>query len=494
MRGRLQVSMVLLLAAVSMGAADAKRSLVDAVKVGDRAAVRSLLKQGNVDTPDLHGATSLHWAVNREDLETVDLLIAAGANVKATNAFGATPLWLACANGNAAVLEKLLRAGADPNVTMAEGDTTLMTAARSGSVAGVRLLLGKGVDVNARERSMGQTALMWAASEGHTDVVKALLEGGADLQARSTGSGRFTSFLFAVRAGRMDTARALLAAGSNVNEALDNKTSTNGASALILAIASTQYEMAAFLLEQGANPHPPNWGWSAMHQLEFTRRPPAGRHGVPFPVPTGTMDGVTLAKKLLEHGANPNARMTKEPMGAYFGRWGHTHSGVTPFWLASKYVDLPMMRLLLAHGADPMLTQEDGTTPLMAAAGVDIYAPGYEPGTPEEVMEAVKMLMSLGNDPAAINVNGDTALHGAAIRGNNEVVLVLVNAGARLDVKNKRISNKGVTSDSEREGRDGGWTPWQQATYSYQNGRALSQPETAALLARLMKERGIPVE
>jgi ankyrin repeat protein len=205
------------------------------------------------------------------------------------------------------------------------------------------------------------------------------------------------------------------------------------------------------------------------------------------------MDGLALAQKLVDYGADPNARMTKEPLSVYFGRWGHTHRGVTPFWLAAKLVDVPFMRLMVKNGADPLLPNAEGSTPLMMAAGVDVYAPGYEPGTPEEVADAVKLCLELGNKATDVNVNGDTALHGAAIRGNNAVVMLLVDAGARLDVKNKKITNRGATSEA-REGREGGWTPWQQATFSYQNGRALSQPETAALLARLMKERGLPVQ
>jgi ankyrin repeat protein len=186
--------------------------------------------------------------------------------------------------------------------------------------------------------------------------------------------------------------------------------------------------------------------------------------------------------------------MTREPIPAYFGRWANTHVGVTPFWLAAKLVDVPFMRLLLSYGADPLLPNAEGTTPLMAAAGVDIYVAGYEPGTPEDVTEAVKLCMELRNDVTAANTNGDTALHGAALRGNNAVVMMLVEAGAKLDVKDKSIENRGATSDSGREGRDGGWTPWRVAQGIYQNGRAQMQPETAALLARLMRERGLPVE
>jgi ankyrin repeat protein len=499
MRGRLlgHSCLLVLAAAVAASAADGgPNSLIDAVKNGNPTAVQDLLRHGNVNAPDEDGATPLHWAVYRDDLRTVDQLLVAGADVKAVNRYGITPLSLACINGNAAMIERLLKAGADANTTMAAGDTALMTAARTGSAAAVRVLIAHGARVDAKDSRMGQTALMWAAAENHAEVIQALLAAGADLHARSSGDGKFTPLLFAARAGQRDAARVLLDAGADVNETLVNTGATNGASALILAIASTQYEMASFLLDRGADPNANGhgWGWSALHQLEFTRRPPAGRHVIPFPVAAGTIDSLTLAQKLLDYGADPNAQMTKQPMRPFFGRWGNTYVGVSPFWLGAKLVDRPFMSLLLSYGADPLLPNADGTSPLMAAAGVDMYETGYEPGTEKEVIDSVKLCMELGNDVSAVNYNGDTALHGAAMRGNNPLVTMLVEAGAKLDIKNWRIENRGVTSEGGREGRDGGWSPWRVAQGIYQNGRNMARPETAALLARLMQERGLPVE
>src|SRR2546425_573513 len=147
--------------------AAASSRLVDAVKTGNRTAIRALLQQPvDVNAAEPDGATALHWAAQANDSETVELLIRAGANVKTTTRYGVSPLSLACANGNAAIIESLLKAGADPNAALPEGETALMTAARTGKLEAVKVLLAHGANVNANETWRGQTALMWAAAEG----------------------------------------------------------------------------------------------------------------------------------------------------------------------------------------------------------------------------------------------------------------------------------------------------------------------------------------
>ena len=123
---------------------------------------------------------------------------------------------------------------------------------------------------------MEQTALMWAAAEGHAEAARALIEAGADLQARSTGEGGFTSLLFAVRAGHLNAVRVLLTAGANVNDTLVNKGRSNDASALLLAIASTHYELAAFLLDQAqTRTRPALAGRRCISLSSLAGRPPA---------------------------------------------------------------------------------------------------------------------------------------------------------------------------------------------------------------------------
>src|SRR4029453_11657227 len=151
---------VLVLSSVSVFASDAP--LADATEKMDRVRIRALLKQRvDVNTPQIDGMTALHWAPYQDDLEVTELLVRAGANVKAANRYGVTPLSLACTNGNAAIVEMLLESGADPNASLPGGETPLMTAARVGSLASVRALLSRGVSVDAKDDRRGQTALMW---------------------------------------------------------------------------------------------------------------------------------------------------------------------------------------------------------------------------------------------------------------------------------------------------------------------------------------------
>jgi ankyrin repeat protein len=469
--------------------------LIDAVKHGNIDTVRALVaKRADVNAAEVDGTTALHWAAHFDNLAAADLLIRAGANVKATNRYGVTPLWLACINGSAGMVEKLLGAGADPNTTMPEGDTALMTAARTGNVGAVKALLLHGAAVNARENWKGQTALMWAAAANNAAAVEALIEAGADVQARTKykprplartgGIGReaernsdvtkqagFTALHFAVRAGAADAVKVLLKAGATVRDI-----SSDGTGVLVLAIASTHYELADFLLEQGADPNSAGQGWTPLHQIAYTRRPNTGVNN-PGLVPKDKLDSLTLARKLLARGANPNLQATKNPDTVNVGRKRLTEVGATPFWVAAQTLDLPYMRLLVEHRADPLLPNSSGDTPLLAASGLVIEKPGESPGTPEEVAAAIKFCLEHGADATTVDDEGNTALHGVAVWGSNAAVEMLVAAGARLDVKNDKDQ-----------------TPWRIAEGAVFEDAVLAQPQTAALLRRLMEERGLKVE
>lgn len=410
------------------GAQPAASPLIDAAKAGDAEMVRALVGLGaDVNVTEVDGTTPLHWAAHRDDGASATVLLGAGAEVSATTRYGVTPLSLAATNGSAELLQILLEAGADPNITTGDGETPLMTSARSGVVPAITVLLDHGAEVDAVEGWRGQTALMWAASQDNAAAAAALIAGGADPHAISEGG--FTPLLFAAREGNLETIGTLLEAGANPDDTLPN-----GTSALGLATYNAQYEAAARLLEAGANPDASAQGWTALHQVVWTRRPNLGRNP-PFPVPLGRLDGLAMARTLIEHGADPNLRQSKEPRDG--NRNMLNRVGSTPFLLAAKAADVPMMRLLADMGADPSLTTDNGATPMMAAAGVGIWKIGENPGTNEEALEAVTLTWELGNDVNAADANGDTALHGAVHRGADDIVQFLRDKGANLNAVNE---------------------------------------------------------
>jgi len=466
-------------AVLSLGAASADLRLVDAVKNADTGAVRALLKQGaDVNALEADGTTALHWAGYRDDLESADLLIRAGAKVNAANDLGVTPLWTACENANAGIVQRLLQAGADPNTALLSGETLLMTAARTGNADVVKQLLAKGAKVNAKESAHGQTALMWAVAQRHPAVVEALLANGADFRARTNvwtevvkttlevmnpayvtdiQQGGYTPLLFAARVGDLASAKLLVAAGANVND-----TAPYGTSALVVAAHSGHGELAAFLLDKGADPNTIFAGYTALHAALLQR-------------------DEQLVAALLAKGANPNSPLLKstptrrESVDFYYSPG---FVGATPFWLAARFRSPRIMGLLVEHGADPLfvhhptyfigraygdsrtLLHEGATTALMAAAGIGGESPIFavdrlariaegapvaaqrrelDPAEMEAItLEAVKLAAERGVDVNAANADGNTALHAVAARGYDSVVKFLVEKGAKLDVKNKK--------------------------------------------------------
>ena len=459
---------MLVAAVITIGA---QASLIDAARSGDAATVRALLaRKADVNATAADGTTALHWAVQRDDAAMVDALLRAGAKATTATRHSVTPLQLAAMNGNAAVITRLLAAGAEPNTAMPDGETVLMTASRTGSVEAVRALLDRGADLSRKEPQKGQTALMWAAAENNAGAVTLLIERGADWKERSK-AGSFSPYLFAVRGGHIAAATVLLDAGADVSEALPD-----GTSALVLAVINAHYEMASFLLDRGADPRADAQGWTALHQIAWSRRHNAG-FNLPGPVATGGVDSLDLVRKLVARGADVNARQKREPRDG--NRNMLNRLGSTPFLLAAKSADVPLMKVLLESGADARIATNNGTTSLMAAAGVGIWAPGENPGSHEEALAAVKLAFEAGsNDVNAIDKEGETALHGAVYRGGAiPVMQFLIDQGSRLDVVNKK-----------------GWTPLTAADgVEYTPAVLKRYPDAAALLRRTMRARGMPV-
>jgi uncharacterized protein len=446
-----------LLAVLAMGAA-ANLPLIDAARNADRETVRQLV-QGKVDVnaAEADGTTALHWASYRDDGESADLLIKAGANVNAANDLGATPLWTASLNGSAAMVRRLLEAGANPNAALLLGETPLMVAARSGNAEVVEQLLTRGSNVNARA-ARGQTALMWAVAQKHSEVVKALLARGADVHARSESwsqieavsphgvpeynreipYGRNTALMFAARAGDLESAKLLVAAGANVNDQ-----DAWGISVVTLAAHSGFVNLVDFLLDRGADPNRSDAGFAPLHEAIMRRDEP-------------------LVRTLLAHGADPHARLqawTPTRRQSSDLHFEPELVGANPYWLAARFWQPNVMRLLVELGADPLFVHRsdrvvdgkegrayehkyDATNALMAALGMggggNAWVPPDRSQREALALETVKLAVDLGVDVNATNTDGRTALDAAKALKYENVVSYLVSKGAKPGVSDKK--------------------------------------------------------
>ncbi len=516
------VALVVVCAAVSL-AADGP-TLVDAARNGNVDAVRALLTGGaDPNQAAADGSTAVHWAVHGDHLAMLNVLLDAGATPDRITRYRIAPLTLAAQNGNAAIVERLLDAGAHPDTVSQEGQTALMTAARNGSVAAVRALLTRGAQVGLTESFRGQTALMFAAGEGNTAAARLLLEFGATVTERSRGG--YSPLLFAVRNNRYETVKFLLEQGANVNDKIPD-----GTSALSLAILNADFDLAAMLLDSGADPNVPDPRGHPLHVVVWLHQPGAppdfarnGEDPRPVPRPSGTLSHLDMAKKLLAKGADPNAPITwkerrfgsgglaRNPPTLNIGRHYLAYEGATPFYLAARNGDEPMMRVLADGGADPVQATRFGVTPLMAAACLDYYegeTAGPFSGVPEsQRLEAVKLALSLGNAINARTAFGDytmigtpegtllrypdnfqdlvdlgtgdprfadmTALHGAVICNQPSIVTYLIEQGAEVNAKNRL-----------------GWTPLMIAGGLYIANAHKTSPGSAEILREALAARG----
>lgn len=441
-------------------AAPAPPGIVNAAKTQDKATVRRLLQSGtDVNAASGDGATALHWAAQWNDTDTADVLLKAGADANAAGILGVTPLSIACGNGSAVMVTRLLAAGARPDAVSLNGETPLMNCSRAGSLDAVRELIARGADVNAREKLQEQTALMWAVAGRHPGIVRILLENGADVHAKTritsqvivredsgarlvcpppegikarcidahtVQGGGSTPLLFAARSGDPESARLLIAAGADPNEA-----GPDGTSALVTAALSGNTRTAIALLEKDALPNAAGSGYTALHVA----------------VLRGDRE---LTASLLAHGANPSAEVT---VGMPARRFSQDYTlpdsliGATPFFLAARFVEPEIMRLLVAGKADTRKSLRDGTTPLMAAAGIGWKTgetrrgtafPMVPPPDDQVAMDAVRICLENGADVNASNQAGETALHGAATEGYAAIAGLLLDKGAAIEATTRR--------------------------------------------------------
>jgi ankyrin len=486
----------------------ATSDVADAVARGDNAAVRSLIaKKADVNAAQVDGTTALHWAAQSDDLETAELLIKAGAKVTAANQEGATPLMLACVNGSAAMIEKLVAAGADVNAPLTRsGDTALMIASRTGKVDAVRGLLDHGAQVNAKESWGGTTALMWAVSERHLAVVKLLIERGADVYAKSNfvpsasgrgfegttpttqnpgkaeefASGLLTPLMFAAREGDLESARLLVAAGADINAV-----GADGKDALSLAIFNGAYDVASFLVDNHARVNQADAQGFTPLFWAVDRRNMETAPNFPWMV---TADPMPLIKKLLDAGANPNTIINNTPR-ARMREGSPRIVFATAFMRAAFAGDIELVKLLLAHGANPHVLSKDRETSLEAAAGTALINGYNKQRSPEERLAVVKLLVESGEDVNWADSYGITPLMGAANLGDAAIVQYLIDKGADLGAYDLGKKNDGAFGSSIE--------PLLPIDYAIgvgtfvPNNAVIPHPDVIELMSKEMKKRGI---
>jgi ankyrin repeat protein len=539
---------------MAVGVAAAESLIADAAARGDREAVKALLKKAaDVNAAQGDGMTALHWAAMNGDVELTDMLVYAGANVRATTRLGSyTPLYLASQHGHATVIQSLVKAGADVKAGTPNGTTPLMVAAASGDVESVRTLLDHGAEINGRDGVRWQTPVMYAAANNRAAVIELLASKGADLTLTSKVSdlanlsregagfggnpqvpggprpvegagaparraptpgvdrnyslnelivahGGLTPLLYAARQGFHESAAALLKAGADVNTA----SAGDGTPPLLMAIVNGHFDLAKTLIDHGADVRATSaQGVGPLYAVLNIEWAPKALYPQPQAHKQQKLGYLDLMQILIDKGADVNARVKMKVWysGYSFDLSGVDEIGASVFWRAAYASDIAAMKLLVANGADPnvptikpagrprfgdMLESREvvdqsglppvpiggpSVTPLHAAAGVG-YGEGFGANShrfaPTGMLAAVKYLVEeLGADVNAADHEGNTALHHAAARGDNEMILYLVSKGANA----KAVDREGRTTADMANG------PVQ---------RIQPFPETIALLEKL---------
>jgi len=446
---RIALAVRLCVAALMMSVLTERGSpLVLAAKENRPKAVATELARGaDVNAAEGDGSTALHWAAYHNQGEAVRRLLKAGANPDAVTDLGVTSLYNAAMNGSGPMTKTLLNAGADPNIAMISGETPLMAAARGGSPKVAQLLIDAGATLD-RQATRGQTALMWAAAETHPEVIKVLVDSGADLHIRSESwsqmmavpphghpeynryipHGGNTALMFAAREGDLESVKILVAAGADVDDH-----DAWGVTAITLAAHYDYRNVCLFLLEHGADPNWSGPGFTVLHNAIMHR-------------------DEELVRALLDHGMDATTRLltwtpTRRSSRDY--NFGPGLVGTSPYWLAARFTQPEVMRLLLEHGADPkfvhhgehieldgkggFLRKRSSTTALMAAVGMgdgDAWVPVALQESPALTLESVKIALKNGAEINYRDTDGRTALDGAERLGMPDVVEYLKACGA----------------------------------------------------------------
>jgi len=498
---------------------------------GDTAAAAKLLRAGAKPAEITGtGMTPLELACERGNADMVAVLLKAGADANQPLSHGETPLMMVARTGNVAVLEMLLAKGAQIDAReKLRGTTALMWAAANSNTAAVRLLVKKGADISARSATTPPGRRPYLADSGRARIeefIKGVGQGGTvvavdapdaktsddpqvaieakkrleaekevakrtlqqfpepETETRSKKQwGGLTPLLFAVREGNLDSVKTLVESGADVNQ-----TSEYGWTALLVATHNRFYKLGVYLLEHGANPNLANeGGWNPLYIATDNRNIEGGD----YPTRKPDMDHLEFIKRLLAAGADPNLRMrsSTETRTVFTHQW-LLEEGATPFLRAAQSGDIVLLKLLLEHKADPSITTENKVTPLMVASGIGwVEGVTYE-WSKQLTYDTVKLLLDLGADVNAQDLlDGRTALMGAAHKGRNDIVELLVQRGGDLSLHD-------IGSRDSIHALAG--VRWQAIDYADGLVRvgvqsAIAHPETSALLRRMMKARGLAV-
>jgi ankyrin repeat protein len=518
---------------VNLPQADGATALHWAVFRSDRESVTLLLHAGaNAKTANREGATPLWLACVGGDASIIATLLDGGADANERLPLGRTPLMIASRTGNLDAMKVLLDRGADVNAKETlRGTTALMWAADEGHARAIDLLIRRGADINARSGAAerGRGPALGKANDPRKQVAaqaaalaagNALdLNGLANLRGDGNGiggaaartpaavadatdqtddaaavfgrrgqpppkdGGALTPLVYAVRANDLDSVKVLLDAGANVNQVTGY-----GWSPLLVATQNRYYRLGSFLLDHGADVNLANkGGWTPLYLATDNRNIESGD----YPVRKGDMDHLDFITLLLDKGANVNARIkdSTETRTVFTNQW-LDENGATAFLRASQSGDIVLMKLLLAHGADPRIATALNVTALQVAAGIGwVEGITYE-WSESSTLEAVKILLDMGIDPNVQADTGRTALHGAAHKGRPDVVQLLVDHGARLDVRDYgNTDNRGSGKLAVHT-----WEPVDYADGLVRVGvqSAIPHPETGLLLRKLMTKAGLP--
>jgi ankyrin repeat protein len=511
-----------------------------AVDRGDIEMLRMLTAAGaNVKVANRNGSTPLWLAATTGDAAIIRALLDGGADANEALPLGRTPLMLASRTGAVEAMRVLIDRGANLNAKDTErGTTPLMWAADQGHAAAVKLLIERGADLNARSAAAarGRGPALGKSSDPRTSVrrqVDAIIAaekelpdlsdlnaagaaagGGARGGARGNAAanaggndaddndaaagaggggggrgrgatndgGQLTALIYATRANSRETIQALLDAGVDVNQ-----TSGYGWTPLLVATQNRFYQLGKYLIEKGANPALANkGGWTPLYLATDNRNIEGGD----YPVRQADMDHLEYIKLLLAKGGNVNARMidSTETRTVFTNQW-LDERGATAFLRASQSGDIELMRLLLAHGADPKIATELNVTALQVAAGIGWVEGITSEHSTEQTVEAVRLLLDLGIDPNIQSLTGRVALHGAGHKGSTEVVKLLVARGAKMDVRDwGNTDNRGSAELAAHT-----WLPVDYADGLVRVGvqSAIPHPETGKVLRDLMKKAGL---